>query len=106
MLNNPNLEELKKQAIVADKEDRERGEILQSFVKHPGWALFLALVEKNMQAAADMLMQPEQTLERDGMNSEYLKGTMRGLIIARDIPSATIAGMKDIRTSDVEETAQ
>ena len=98
-MSHPQAEELMKQQRAADKEDRERGEAFKSLVKHPGWAMFTGLINSRIQASAELLMEPVEKLIPEGTNTEYLKGTMRGLIMARDLPSATIAGMEQL-TSD------
>ncbi len=49
---------------------------------------------------ADEVLRPARSV--DGMVTlEYVKGTMSGLVIARDIPSVTIAGKDQLRTKPV-----
>lgn len=103
----PQTEELLKQARAANKEDRERAEVFQSLLKHPGWTLYASLLNSQLQSCAENLMLPREELREGKMNSEYLKGTMRGLIMARDLPSATIAGIEQLRTSEpAQETTE
>lgn len=97
-------DELREQSRAADREDKELGELMQGLVKHPGWAAFTTLLNKNMQGAADTLMQSEQQLVAGGSNSEYVKGTMRGLMVARDLPYASIATMKSLSSEPGQET--
>lgn len=90
------LEGLKKQSRAADKEDRERAELFQVLVVSPGWKAYVEMLERAMQAQADMILQPAKSI--DGcIELEYVKGALSGLVKARDLPSVTIAAAKELR---------
>jgi len=95
------VEELFKQARKADKIDRERIELFEMLVKTPGWQAFVEILNAKIQLFADQVMSPAGT--RDGLVAlEYVKGAMSGLIMARDIPSVTIAAKPDLRQPVME----
>lgn len=98
-------DELKKQGKAADREDRERAELLAQLLKHPGWVVYAGLLSARMQSRADLLLQPEQTLNSgpEQTNSEHVKGTMNGLLYALQISSATIDAMKTLQKPDGDD---
>lgn len=95
-------EELKKQARKADAVDKERGDLLRMLLKHPGWLVYQELLEAQMQARADEILSPSGSI--DGMIAqEYKKGALSGLVIARDLPSVTIAVAEELRKTQEDE---
>lgn len=86
----------------ADAIDRERADFLQALVKTPGWKVYLELLNLRIQNFADQVMAPAGSI--NGMiSSEYLKGAMSGVIIARDLPAVIIAAMEQLRPATHEE---
>lgn len=65
-------------------------------VKSPAWIEFVSLLETKLQAMSDTLLAPAQSVDML-VGLEYVKGAMSGLIIARDLPSVTIAAMEQLR---------
>lgn len=92
---NPNTSELLKEAKEANKVDRERGETYESLLKHPGWALYIGQLDARIQQLADEVLKPAGSVDR-AIALEHQKGAMCGLIIARDLPSVTIAAMTQL----------
>lgn len=86
------IRELHKQAREADATDRHRAQVFKSLVATPGWAEYVKLLDTRIQLFADTMMMPAGSV--DGMIAlEHVKGTMRGLILARDLPSVIIQAM-------------
>lgn len=87
------VEELLKEGRAADKLDKERAETFAGLLKNPGWVLLSDLLNTRIQALGEAIVEPGGSV--DGMVAlEYIKGTMRGLILARDLPQLTIQAMK------------
>lgn len=96
------LEDLKKVARRADKEDRERAEAFVAMEKMEGWPLYISLLNIRLQALSERLLAPSGSI--DGvLTSEFIKGAMYGLVLARDLPSITIESMRQISASTDEE---
>lgn len=77
----------------AQRKDRSTikadAELMQSLMKHPGWARYLSMIEAVSQNFYRQAMKPlENTLEVT--KSEYAKGTLNGLSAAAQLPSAKI----------------
>lgn len=96
------IEQLLKDSRSADKVDRERIELFEMLVRSPGWLAYISILEAKLQMLADQVLSPAGSV--DGLVTlEYVKGTMSGLVIARDIPSVTIAAKDQIRRQPVNE---
>lgn len=96
------IEDLMKTARAAAKIDRERIEAFEKLIALPGWSVYVELLNAKIQMMADEMMKASGSL--DGLiGQEYVKGTLSGLIIARDIPSAMIAAKDQIRSMSPEE---
>lgn len=94
-------EELNKIAKAANKEDRERAALFAVLVNSPGWKAYVLMLERKMQEKADRILQPSRNI--DGcVELEYEKGALSGLVIARDLPSVTIAAAKELRQAELE----
>lgn len=90
------VKDLLSEARAADKEDFERAELFAVLIKVPGWEKYIQLIDRRIQLLADAILEPAGGL--DGVISfEFIKGTMRGLLIARDITSVTIAAVEQLR---------
>src|ERR1700704_10332 len=97
-------EDLIKTAKVADKEDRERAELFQALVVTAGWKAYVSMLERKMQEKADVILQPSKGV--DGCIAlEYVKGALSGLVIARDLPSVTIAAARELRHTEEDGDA-
>lgn len=87
------IADLLKEGKKADKLDKERVELFMLLLKHPAWPLYVTLLDSKIQAFADAVMSPASSVD-GAVALEYVKGAMSGLIIARDLPSITVAAMK------------
>lgn len=85
--------ELLESARKADKIDKERIQFFEAMVKSPGWPIYLELLNLRIQAFADAVLAPAGSVD-GAVALEYVKGTMSGLVIARDLPSVIITAMK------------
>jgi hypothetical protein len=89
------IEELFKESRKAAVIDRERADLFAWLVKQPAWLAYLEILESKIQGLADEVLAPAKSV--DGMVTlEYVKGAMSGLIMARDIPSITIAAKAEL----------
>lgn len=86
-------EELRKQ-----KFDRERAEAFGRLVATEAWQWYVELLNNNIGERTAMLLEPVE----DGKHlaSEHNKGTVYGLIYARDLLPHIIAVAKELKTSD------
>ena len=96
------VEELLKNARLADRIDRERAEMFVSMVKSPAWKEFVSLLDSKIQVFADTILAPGGSVDAL-IGLEYIKGAMSGLILARDLPSVTIAAMEQLRQERRED---
>lgn len=90
------ISDLVSEARKADAEDKERAELFSVMVKSPGWQEYVALLNRRIQIFADSVLEPAGGLDGT-IASEFVKGTMRGLLLARDIPSVTIQAVEQLR---------
>lgn len=103
------IKQLLDDARKALREDREKIELLEILVKHPGWEVYLGILRAKLQMFSEQILAPAGS--QDGLVvQEYVKGTMCGLIIARDIAAVTIAGKDQLKQpvgeeEDVDESA-
>lgn len=99
------LQELLKEERAREKLDRERVDQFRLLEKHGGWLAYQALLSSKIQEASDMLLQPAQGL--DGMvRTEFQKGAMYGLILARDLVRATVMADDEARKSNPADSAE
>jgi hypothetical protein len=97
------IEELLKNARAADRIDREREELFGVLVRSPGWQEYVSLIEAKLQMMADAILAPAESVD-SLVALEYVKGAMSGLIIARDLPSVTIAAMEQLRQDRIQSS--
>lgn len=99
------VEELLKNARAADRIDREREELFGAMVRSAAWKEYISLLESKIQGMADVILAPSNSVDAL-VGLEYVKGAMSGLIIARDLPSVTIAAMEQLRRERVGAEAE
>jgi len=90
------IEDLLREARKADRIDRERADAFVSLVKHPGWDMYMEILNAKIQMLADQVLAPAASIDAL-VGMEYVKGAMSGLIMARDIPSVTIAAKAELQ---------
>lgn len=86
-------EELLKIGRAADKVDKELADFMEALIKHPAWLAYQKQLDTRIQAHSDVVLGPAGSVD-GAMTLEHIKGTMRGLLIARELPSVIIAAMK------------
>ena len=98
ILNPAVFEEILKSSRKATKEDIQLAEDLESLRTHKGWNPYLQQVlGARIQDLGELLLQPAGT--QDGLvRSEYIKGALYGLCLARDLPSVIIQSMREVRS--------
>lgn len=102
MVQIPDISEITRQGRDADKIDRRRAELFTSMVKTEAWQEYVKLLEAKIQIFSDQLLSPAGSL--DGMvKGEWIKGTMSGLIMARDVASATIGAAEELRRTGLTQ---
>jgi hypothetical protein len=95
------IEDLKRQARDADRVDRERADVLSGLVRHPGWEVYVRLVNAQVQARSDAVLEPANSVDKC-VGLEYIKGAMSGLLLAVALPGAIIEQAKTLRKSEEE----
>lgn len=92
-------EELKKEAREALREDKNRAEVFEAFVRSEGWKLYSKLVREKVEALGSELIQPSSGIE-GVLKSEFQKGSMCAFLLCLDLPSVIMSAMKP--TADEE----
>lgn len=96
------VKELVEEARKANREDLSRIELFEGLQRHPGWAAYVELLNARIQTLADSVLAPSGSVD-GAIALEYVKGTMSGVIIARDLTSIIIAAKDQIHPLDQEE---
>lgn len=94
MWNEATQKVMEEEARKARKEDRDRAELFSVMVNTPAWKAYVALLNVKIQECGDIVMIPLETLDK-ALGMENVKGTMKGLLLARDLPSVVIATSKE-----------
>lgn len=86
-------EQLQKEAREALREDKNRAEVFEAFVRSEGWKLYSKLLTEKIEALGSNLIQPSVGIE-GVLKSEFQKGSMCAFLLCRDLPSVIVAAMK------------
>lgn len=93
-----NIEEsLRESARAADREDAEKREACAALVKNPNFLVYTNMLNKMIEDLGMTVLEPAQNLDAC-VALEGIKGTMRGLIRARDLARVTVATIPEGRT--------
>jgi hypothetical protein len=95
------FQELLKQSRAGDKEDRERAELFSGMIVSPGWKMYSELLTKLIEMRGSELLSPCSGVDAT-YGQEHMKGTMNGLILARDLPATIVEHMKALRSQGGE----
>jgi hypothetical protein len=77
-------------------------ELMHSLMKHPGWGRYMTMIEAVGQNFHALAMKPLENLLEVG-RAEHAKGTLNGLSLAAQLPSAKIREAADLNpAADVE----
>ena len=86
-------EELLQEGRRQTKLDKERADVFEALVKSPGWKIYEELLGARIQALGGEILEPAGSVD-GAIALEHVKGTMKGLILARDLPSIIIGNTK------------
>lgn len=84
------MEDLLKASKAANQKDEERRDAFRQLVKHPGWTMYVELLNNMIADKGAQLLEPANGVDR-AVALEYVKGSMYGLLFAKDLPEVTIA---------------
>lgn len=93
-------EQLVRDAIKANKVDKERAEAFSALVVSEGWKFYTELLNYNIAQRTSTLFEPLKSGERD--SSEHNKGAVYALIYARDLPQTIVVAMEELAKSSSE----
>lgn len=93
------IKDLLKDSRTYEQVDRERVEVFQSLIVHPGWKAYHDLLMQMIEDRGAEVLAPAGSID-GAMKLEYIKGAMSGLILARDLPHVSIASMKSVPATD------
>lgn len=93
------LEDLRKAAKRADREDALKVQALRRLMSSSDWPVYLELLSARLQPFADELLRPAGGL--DGMVAhEFVKGAMFGLTLARTLPTVIVESLASAALTD------
>lgn len=95
-------EELLKVSREALRVDRQRKDAFEGMVKTPGWKEFQNLLNTMINDRGMSVLSPAGSME-GAVALEFVKGTMNGLILARDLPSLIIDATPATKIEDDNE---
>jgi hypothetical protein len=85
--------ELLKEIRKEQKEAREFYEACQNLERSPPFQMFRSVLQRMVEARGSSLLEPVQGVD-GAMRQEFEKGTMKGLLLASNLVSVTIAAMQ------------
>lgn len=83
--------------------DRQRAKIFEDMTAHAGWKLYITLLNSHISACGEELVSSNERSVDDLVALQRVKGTMKGLIFARDLVESTIAANKDAKPASTSE---
>lgn len=92
-------DEIQKESRKLTKEDLERVEDFKALVKMPGWNAYQSLLNNQIQSLMMGVLEPTE----NAAASEHKKGTVYGLIKARDLLTVIIAAAEEARKSEKKD---
>lgn len=97
-------DDLKKNAARMNAEDVKRARAFEAMCNTEGWKMYMELLNSHINDRASKLFQPTAN-SLESLAVEHNKGALFGLIQARDLPSVSIAAMKELRAAATEPEA-
>lgn len=95
--------ELEKKFREQLRRDRKIKEAFEVLARNESFQVYLGVLNSMVETRGMDVIAPAGSVD-GAIALEYVKGTMNGLILARDLPSVTIASMKDaVVTANDEE---
>lgn len=95
-------EEFVKASREALTKDRQRRDAFEGLLKHTGWGVFQELMNSMIEQRAQQILAPAGSVD-GAMLLEHVKGTMNGLILARDLPSLIVNAVPAPQLEDDED---
>ena len=89
-----NLKEVQREAAKVNAVDIKRYRAFEAMLKTEGWGFYVELLNYHVNERMKGYLQPTEPGGRD--KEQHNKGTVFGLLLARDIPSNTVASMKEV----------
>lgn len=89
----PPMTEAMREAQKINRADVERFRAFEVMMKTEGWGLYVELLNHHINARMENYLQPTAPGGRD--IEQHNKGTVFGLILARDLPSGTVTSMQE-----------
>lgn len=87
--------------------DRKRARAIADMTRTEGWKYYEELLEGYIAERGQMLMQPLPLGEVNAVpQQEYLKGTMYGLNLSKDVASFIVAAMKQEVASETDSESE
>lgn len=74
------------------------GEIMKSFVKHPGWDIMLRIVNSQLEQGIRRLLEPASG-EAGALSAEYQKGVLQGFKLFALTPQGIIQTANGLRSA-------
>lgn len=98
--------ELEKKFREQLRQDRKIKEAFEVLARNDSFQVYLGVLNSMIELRGTDVLAPAGNVD-GAVALEYVKGTMYGLILARDLPSVTIASMKDavVTANDEEDSA-
>lgn len=87
------IRELLKDSRAADKVDKELATAMQGLISRPEWQSYYALLQRQIETRGTVILAPAEGVD-GAMLLEHVKGTMRGLLLAQNLPSLIINAMQ------------
>lgn len=81
---------------------KEKAELFEAGIKTSFWQAYIEMLGVMIEARGAEILAPAGSVD-GALALEHVKGAMNGLILARDLPSLTIAQAKELRGSEEEE---
>jgi hypothetical protein len=83
--------------------DRERVELWEEMVRTQAWKLYSDTLGRMIEEKASGLLSPLGEAGNAAAVQEYEKGTVRGMLLARNLPELTIANKPQTSSQDEDE---
>lgn len=97
-------EEILKISRENDKEDKRRAELFEGLMRAPAFIEYCSLLNKLIEGRGMDILQPANSVD-GAFALEHVKGTMFGLILARDLVPVIVTAMKPTSEPDGADDA-
>ena len=101
MMDHKLSDDLQRFAREAEKEDKEYREACEALSKFPPWLVYRNALNRRIETLGMSVLSPLDSV-LGVTKAEYDKGTMYGLILARDLVEVSVQEMNAARQTDGE----